>query len=149
MFIITILASLVADRLTKIFAKRFLENSLSKQILGELLEFVYVENEGAAFNSFMGKKLFLLILTFLLMALLIFYYCKEKEKLPGIEIMSLALIAGGGLGNMIDRLYYGYVIDFINIHILPVFNIADCCICIGCGLMLLSVFVLNREDKKE
>lgn len=82
------------------------------------------------------------------MLAILIYVMKEKEKLIYAEIISLAFIVGGGLGNLINRIMYGYVVDFLNIYILPVFNVADMSVCIGSALLIYSVLILEPKHNK-
>ncbi len=105
--------------------------------------FTYVHNIGAAFSSFEGYRWLLsgiaIIVSILLTVML--YRTPKNDKITAI---SFALIIGGALGNLADRLYHGYVIDFLHFFIknwsYPIFNLADTAICIGAGLIILSSF---------
>ncbi|MAG77857.1 signal peptidase II [archaeon] len=98
----------------------------------------YLENTGAAFGLFKGMNIVLIVVSVLVLIFLIYYYKKIKWKLPFI------LIFAGTLGNLIDRLFFGYVRDFVMIWIWPVFNVADVCSTIG---VLLLAYYFYVEDK--
>ena len=83
------------------------------------------------------------------MIAMVVYAAKKGKSLFLPEKLALALIVGGGCGNLICRILRGYVIDFINIHILPIFNAADIFVCCGCGLLVLSVLVLEPVAAKR
>ena len=93
----------------------------------------YVENRGAAFGIFQNEKVFLIGISALIFLLITVYVFKKRNELRISFLAPLALIAGGGVSNMADRLQFGYVVDYIDVRIIsyPVFNLADICVVIG------------------
>ena len=83
------------------------------------------------------------------MLVILGYIILAGKNVPGSERLALGLIFGGGLGNLISRILDGYVIDFINIYIIPIFNVADIAITCGCILLALSVLVIEPLRIKE
>ena len=115
------------------------------------LGFTYVRNTGAAFSSFEGQQwLFALIFIVFTVAIL-WEFRKNSLKFNTFERWCIAAIYGGGLGNMIDRLRLGYVVDMIETKFIsfPVFNVADCFITCGCIALMISMVFLNRDFWKE
>ena len=115
------------------------------------LGFTYVQNTGAAFSSFEGQQwLFALIFIVFTVAIL-WEFRKNSLKFNTFERWCIAAIYGGGLGNMIDRLRLGYVVDMIETKFIsfPVFNVADCFITCGCFAIVISLIFFNREFWKE
>ena len=115
------------------------------------LGFTYVRNTGAAFSSFEGQQwLFALIFIVFTVAIL-WEFRKNSLKFNTFERWCIAAIYGGGLGNMIDRLRLGYVVDMIETIFIsfPVFNVADCFITCGCFAIVISLIFFNREFWKE
>ena len=116
-----------------------------------LLGLTYVQNTGAAFSSFEGQQ-WLFAIIFVAFSALIFWEYKAK-KLPfrPFERWCIAAIYGGGLGNMIDRVRMGYVVDMIETLFMdfPVFNVADCFITCGCIAMMISLIFFNKEFWKD
>lgn len=115
------------------------------------LGFTYVRNTGAAFSSFEGMQ-WLFALIFLLFTVGIFYeYFKKPMGFRRFERWCIAAIYGGGLGNMIDRLRQGYVVDMIQTEFMnfPVFNVADCFITCGCILLVISLVFFNKGFWKD
>ena len=111
----------------------------------------YVRNTGAAWSSFEGMIwLFALIFVALTIAI-IWEFSKKRLPFTTLERWCIAAIYGGGLGNMIDRLRLGYVVDMIETEFMefPVFNVADCFITCGCIFMLIHLFLINKEFWKE
>ena len=137
----------VADYFTKLLAVNvFKANEIT--LIKDVLYFTYVENRGAAFGILQNHRWVFIAITIIVIALIIAYVFIKKPK-KKIELVSLSLICGGGIGNMIDRISLSYVIDFIDFRIInfPVFNVADCAVVIGCGL--LSLYLLFIEGKEN
>ena len=108
-------------------------------VIKGIFDFRYIENRGAAFGLLQGARVFFIVLTVVVFLAIIIYLVKAKPK-SHLEKTALCFIAGGAIGNFIDRVYLGYVRDFIETTFmdLPIFNIADCFVCIGAGLYILS-----------
>ena len=104
-----------------------------------------VKNYGAAFNIFSGSRIFLSLIS-ILFSILLIYLIFRKNNLNSFDLYSYSFILGGTIGNGIDRIYKGFVVDFINLNIInfPVFNIADISINIGFIILLYKIFKNNR-----
>ena len=105
----------------------------------------FVKNYGAAFNIFSGSRIFLSLIS-IIFSILLIYLIFRKNTLNSFDLYSYSFILGGTFGNGIDRIYKGFVIDFINLNIInfPVFNIADMSINIGFIFLLYNIFKNNR-----
>jgi len=110
-----------------------------------LFKLDFVKDYGAAFNIFNGSRIFLSLIS-IFFSILLIYLIFRKNTLNKIDLYSYSFILGGTIGNGIDRIYKGFVIDFINLNILnfPVFNIADISINIGFIFLLYNIFKNNR-----
>ena len=110
-----------------------------------LFKLDFVKNYGAAFNILSGSRIFLSTISFIFSILLI-YLIFRKNNLNSFDLYSYSFILGGTIGNGIDRIYKGFVVDFINLNIIdfPVFNIADISINIGFIFLLYNIFKNNR-----
>jgi signal peptidase II len=110
-----------------------------------LFKLDFVKNYGAAFNIFSGSRIFLSLISIIFSLLLIFLIFR-KNKLNTVDLYSYSFILGGTIGNGIDRIYQGFVVDFINLNFInfPVFNIADISINIGFIFLLYKIFKNNR-----
>ena len=110
-----------------------------------LFKLDFVKNYGAAFNIFSGSRIFLSLIS-IIFSILIIYLIFRKNTLNSFELYAYSFILGGTIGNGIDRLYKGFVVDFINLNIInfPVFNIADISINIGFIFLLYNIFKNNR-----
>ena len=110
-----------------------------------LFRFDLVKNYGAAFNIFSGSRIFLSFIS-IIFSIILIYLILRKNNLNKIDFYTYSFILGGTIGNGIDRILKGYVIDFINLNIInfPVFNIADISINIGFIFLLYNIFKNNR-----
>ena len=110
-----------------------------------LFKLDFVKNYGAAFNIFSGSRILLSLIS-ILFSILLIYLIFRKNTLNSIDLYSYSFILGGTVGNGIDRIYRGFVVDFINLNIInfPVFNIADISINIGFIFLLYNIFKNKR-----
>lgn len=112
-----------------------------------LLEFTYLENTGAAFGFFSGFSWVIILLTLLLSVALIIFLFRYKYH-TFLSYAACILVVAGGIGNLIDRFAFGYVVDYIHVLFFPyVFNFADCCVVVGA--ILFAVWYLFFKEKKE
>ncbi|MBQ8506424.1 MAG: signal peptidase II [Clostridia bacterium] len=136
--------AIAIDRVCKIIALRSLTGGAVTAIPG-VLSWTFVKNTGAAFGILAGNWLLPLI-TFALMAVLLIWLLRHPDA-PRLLRAGLWIIIGGGLGNLYDRLAYGYVIDFIRLDFVnfAVFNPADVFVCLGAALAVVSVLLSERR----
>ena len=137
-----IISVLFLDQLTKFLAARSLQLNTPLVLIKNFLNLSLVHNRGAAFGI-LKNQLFVFVIISLLAIALILYHLKDKKK-SRLSSISLSLILGGAVGNLIDRLRFGFVIDFLDFRVWPVFNIADSAITIG--VILLSWELLCRKN---
>ena len=150
-YVIFAAAVVMADQLTKALVVANIPLGGHVAFLPGFLDFTYVRNTGAAFSSFEGMQ-WLFALIFLVFTLGIIYeYFYKRMPFTGFERWMIAAIYAGGLGNMIDRLRLGYVVDMIETQFMefPVFNVADCFITCGCIALFVSLGFFNKEFWKE
>ncbi len=148
--VLAVAAALVSlDQLTKWLAVLSLKNAGTTEIIPKVLGLTYVENEGAAFGILQGQRLLFLIFTGVVMAAILTLLLFGKFRKYQLFNVSATLIVAGGIGNFIDRLIHGYVVDFIEVLFFdfPVFNVADCYVVIG-SVLLLVFFFFMYDDKK-
>ena len=144
-------AIVVVDQITKWLTVANIALYADVPFLPGVLQLTYVQNTGAAFSSFEGQQ-WLFALIFIAMTVAILYeYFKSPMPFKPWERWCIAAIYGGGLGNMIDRVRLGYVVDMIETTFIefPVFNVADCFITCGCIVMMASLFLLNKDFWKD
>lgn len=143
LYIILSIVILAADMVTKYFVQRKMEPYDSIPVIKNIFHITYVQNTGAAFSILKGKIFFFTAVSVIITLIIIFIMIKYpiKEKILGI---AMAMVLGGAVGNLIDRLRYGYVVDFLDFRIWPVFNIADCAIVVG--TLILAYLITFRAE---
>jgi signal peptidase II len=154
-YLLISLIIIIADQITKALILRYLVENESVSILGDLLYFRFIFNEGGAMGTSLGPSWVYTILTVLALILIVRYFSGSKSD--GVfSKVSLALILGGAIGNLIDRLRYGKVVDFIDMDMPDIpflhlyrwftFNIADAAITVGLLLFALSIFMRKKIE---
>ena len=149
-----IIVTVFLDQLTKYLTVLHLKPIDTLPIIEDVFHLTYVENTGAAFGMMKDARwVFMVTSTLAIIGILgymVYRYYVKKEKLHWAEALSLSLIVGGGIGNMIDRTMLGYVVDMIDCRFInfAVFNVADSFVCIGAGLMILYLIVLTVKEFK-
>ena len=131
------------DQFTKYLMFYNNKSFINKDFL--LFKLDFIKNYGAAFNIFSGSRIFLSLIS-ILFSILLIYLIFRKNTLKLFDLYAYSFILGGTIGNGIDRIYKGFVVDFINLNIInfPVFNIADISINIGFIFLLYNIFKNNR-----
>lgn len=147
MIILTILVILV-DFFSKYMVSKLMTVNETINLIDNFFRITYVKNTGAAFSIFSNNTILVIIISVVVIGFLLFYIYKNKGN-NKLENVSYAFILGGAIGNLIDRLVYGYVIDFLDFEILsynaPIFNLADTFIVIGVILFLINT-LRSRYD---
>ena len=144
----------VADQITKYLTVALIPLYGRVDFIPGLLSFTYVQNTGAAWSIFEGMQWMFALIFLVLTAAVLYEYFKSPLPFSTFERWCIAAIYCGGLGNMIDRVRLGYVIDMIktDFMVFPVFNVADCFITCGCFAMIFSLLFINKafwkDDKK-
>ena len=148
--IVIVLSALIViiDQLIKYFIYTNLSPDGNVTIIDGLLSFVYSENRGAAFGIFQNATLVFAVITIALIAVFLFLLITKRFS-GKLFTSSIILIIGGGIGNLWDRLFRGFVIDYISISFFPpICNFADYCITIGAALFILSIILLPEAKEK-
>ena len=133
--------------------KNWAEEVLTKgeiAVIEDVLYFKYAENTGVAFSMFSDNRWMLIGVTSVMLIVVLAFFLSGKVT-DKLEQFSLALILAGGVGNLIDRISLGYVIDFIDVRIInfAIFNIADICICVGAFLLCVAVYISDKKEAAE
>ena len=139
------------DQLSKWLAVIFLQGNASFPIWQDVLHLTYAENRGMAFGLLADQRWIFMVLSTVAIAALVFYMVRYRPQNVWLRL-SLAMIVGGGIGNMIDRIFLGYVVDFIDFTLInfPIFNVADSFVCVGAGILVVYLlWDTARECKKE
>ena len=147
--IIIIVLSVILDRISKILVVSFLKPQGQFLILNHIIQFSYVENKGAAFGILENQR-WIFIAATLIMILVLSYALYKKMIVGTWGIIGVALIIGGGIGNLIDRIFQGYVVDFIDFKLIyficpAVFNVADMCVVIGAFICIIWLMFLGGD----
>jgi lipoprotein signal peptidase len=149
MYFIIIALIIALDQFTKYIIRVSIELNQSVPVIDGIFHITYIHNSGAAFSIFENKTLFLVVMQLIVITVaLIFLIMKQKQE-HWCLLLSVSMIAAGGIGNMIDRIINGYVVDFFDFRIWPIFNIADISVCIGCGLLIIYMFFIEPKRTKE
>ena len=119
-------------------------------VIEDVLYLKYAENTGAAFSMFSDNRWVLVGVTGLMLIAVLAYFLSGKIS-GKLELFSLSLLLSGGVGNIIDRISLGYVIDYIDVRIInfAIFNLADICICVGAFLLCVAVYLSDKKEKEE
>ena len=141
----------VADQITKYLTVALIPLYSRVDFIPGLLSFTYVQNTGAAWSIFEGMQWMFALIFLVLTAAVLYEYFKSPLPFSTFERWCIAAIYGGGLGNMIDRVRLGYVVDMIETTFIefPVFNVADIFITCGCIALMASLLLLNKEFWKD
>lgn len=143
------IAFVFLDQLSKFLLDKFLVLGKSYTIFDRFLYITKAYNDGISFSMLSGHKFLIILISIGIMAFLLFYMRKFKQNMR--NIIAFSLVFGGLIGNLIDRIIHGYVIDFIDFYIMnynyPIFNLADSFICIG--ILMLLYAVVKGEDNEN
>ena len=148
-FYIVAIVSLILDQVTKFLILNRFSNKpagYSESIIGDFFCFTFVKNEGGAFGVKLIMSPWAVLISSVFIFCLLTYYIIKKEKSPML-MYGLPLILGGAAGNLIDRMRFGYVIDFLDFRVWPVFNIADITITAGVIMVIFYLLFSSPEAK--
>lgn len=140
----------VLDQFTKYLTVSHIPLGQTRPFLDGVVHFTYLQNTGMAFSLLEGGRWFFLVMTLAVFALL-GYALKKRWITHPTGLWALAAIVGGAVGNLIDRVRLGYVVDMIEVEFIsfPVFNVADCFVVCGGILLVIYAFFYDREEKKH
>ena len=148
-----VLGAVVLDQVTKLLVLKLMTLGQSIPIIPSVINLTYIQNRGAAFGMLSEHRWIFMIVSVIAICgigIYLFGFCKERALFQ----LGLALIVGGGVGNMIDRVAYGYVVDMIDFCLFDfwkwIFNVADACVCIGAGMVMLALVLdIIKESRKK
>jgi signal peptidase II len=145
LMICVIILIIVADLLTKFFTV-----GIDREVIPGFFKFFYTQNTGAAWSIFAGNQIGLIIISVIAIAFIVFYTIFSKSKSKFMYI-SLGFILGGALGNMVDRIAFGYVRDFIKLEFInfPIFNVADMALTVGVILICIYFIISGVKEIKK
>jgi len=145
-YIIAALITILLDQATKIAVLANFRLYESKAVLGKVLYLTHITNKGGAFGLLSNFPAFFIFLA-VIMVVCGIAFIPRIWKLSGILKISLGLLIGGTIGNLIDRIRFGYVVDFIDFKVWPAFNVADIAICVG--VILIAIQLLTFRESKH
>ena len=137
------------DALTKYMAASLLKPRHTLPLIENVFHLTYCENTGAAFGIFSGKPYLLAAVSVVIIVAVVVYIIKTKPR-SHMVMLSLTMLVSGGAGNVLDRVFRGYVVDFFDFRLInfAIFNVADIFVCLGVGLMAVYVLFFEERQKK-
>ena len=151
LMVLCVLGITAADQWTKYLVVQNIPLYDHVPAIPGLFRLTYVRNTGAAFSMLQNQQWLFLVIFLVLTAAIIYDFFKKSMPFTKLERWLIVLIYAGGLGNMIDRVRLGYVVDMIELEFMhfPVFNVADCFITCGCILLMVHLIFFNKEFWKD
>lgn len=151
LYLLAIIVLVTIDQFSKYLITQNLFDGVKEIVLiKDFFNITNVKNYGAGFSILQNQTIFLIVVTFVALGFVTYLLLKSKNS-ESLNRVCYILIIGGALGNLIDRLTLGYVIDFLDFYIFgydfPVFNLADSFLTIGCILLIISILLENRRAK--
>ncbi|MFA7636222.1 MAG: signal peptidase II [Monoglobales bacterium] len=145
-FIFLTLVFIASDILTKFIVSSNMSLGVSIPLWKDVFHLTYVRNTGAAFSLLSGQRFFLILLPMIVIAAIIIYIIRKKPQ-NRVLMLSFSMIVSGGLGNLLDRIRLGYVVDFFDFCLInfPVFNVADIWVTLGATIFICLVH-FSKED---
>lgn len=150
MILILSVIIVILDQISKSYVIKYLKNSKPIIVIPDFFKLAYVENLGAAFGILQNKRWLFVIITLAVIVYISFFMIKNSHKLNLIIKLGVGMLIGGAIGNFVDRIRYGYVVDFLSFRLLnryefPVFNIADCFIVVG-TILILTLVLFDKYE---
>ncbi len=144
------LAIVIFDFITKQIVLKNMHLGQSIPLWKNVFHLTFVKNEGASFGMMQGGRWFFVVITVALIAYLLYYILKNKER-NKLFLLAAAFIIGGGMGNLIDRIMTGKVVDFFDFCLInfAIFNVADCFVVVGAVLAIIYFFIEEIKGKKN
>ena len=136
----------ILDQISKLYVQTHMEIGMSIPVLQDIFHITYILNPGAAFGLFEHQTVFFVIIAAGMVAGAIYFYPQIPKKYTLLRF-GTGLMVGGALGNVVDRIKTGYVVDFFDFRIWPIFNIADVGIVCGVGCIIFTILYLYKEDE--
>ena len=144
MYILIGIALVIIDQVIKYMVNINMLLGQSYPLIEDFLYITYVKNTGIAFGLFKNNNLFMIIVISIIILILLYFYNKEKNKVFSLNI-SITMLISGAVGNLIDRIYYGFIVDYIVFTFWPAFNLADSLIVIGS--ITLAVYLIFQVEE--
>lgn len=137
----------ILDQASKYFIGRYLTAGESVPVVQGVFHLTLVNNTGAAFGMFRGYPYLFVVMAVVFAGVAVYFLKKKSSSLNTLEKVAISLLLGGTLGNLTDRLRFGFVVDFLDFRIWPVFNVADSAITIGAAVLAFSIIMEIRRKR--
>ena len=148
-YFLIIIAVIILDQIIKKAVVAAMSLYESIPVIQDIFHITYIHNTGAAFSIMEGRISVLILLPLVMIIGAVIFMLIMRKKGHPVLMTSVALIAGGGIGNLIDRIALGYVVDYLDFRVFPIFNLADIAVCVGCGLLIVYVLFIDGKQKNE
>lgn len=148
LYILIIIGAVALDQLVKYLVVQGMALGESIPVIEGIFHITRYHNTGAAFSSFEGQRVLLTALPCILIAVGLIYLWRYRRE-SRLLLVPIAMIIGGGIGNLIDRALLGYVVDMFDFRVFPIFNVADSFVTVGCILLCIYVLLGTGNGKKE
>ena len=139
---------LIIDRLTKWWISSTLDRGVPNDLIGNVIRLTRVHNDGGAFGIFPGGGIVFLVVSGVV-SLILFLILLTMQIDSRLIRTGMAFVLAGALGNLVDRIQWGYVLDFFEFRGFPIFNVADACITVGAGLIVLAIVFGGERNRSE
>ncbi len=147
-YVIFLIVTIALDQLSKIYILDLFKDKITIPFIKGVFHITFAQNTGAAFSIFKNNQMFLVVLSIVLILGMLGLFVKAHiDKKPQILQFALLLVSGGAIGNLLDRIRIGYVVDFLDFRLInfPIFNVADVFICVGMACIVVLVMFFNVE----
>lgn len=145
---IFIFVIVLVDQLSKFYIQETMTPGMSLPVVADLFHITYILNPGAAFGILENQRTLFILIAALLLISFVYYYPKLRSDRLSLKI-GATLLVGGAAGNLIDRIQTGYVVDFIDFRIWPIFNVADMAIVGGVGVMICAMLFMDKARGEQ
>ena len=145
MHYILIAALAALDQTVKYLVRANMKPGETIPVIENILHITYVRNDGGAFSILQGHTVLLTVIPAALILAVLTYIHRNRGDCGACLMAALSMICAGGIGNLIDRVRFSAVVDFIDFRVFPVFNVADVCVCCGCGLILVGMLFSGKR----
>lgn len=149
MYFVIMAGVILLDQVTKFFIYSNMDLHQSIPIITDFFHITYTRNFGAAFSLLQNQQNFFITMTSIVTIIIFYVMIRYKRKLNKVVLLGLSFIAGGAIGNLIDRIRWGYVTDFLDFRIWPIFNVADMSIVFGTALLVYFIFVIDPKIQRK
>lgn len=143
-----VILTILFDQIIKYIVATNMFVGQSIPLISNVLHLTYILNAGAAFGILANQRVFFIVIAVLLAGVII-YFRHQILKLHKILQIGIALLLGGAIGNMIDRIFIGKVVDYIDFRIWPIFNLADIAIVLGCFIIIYKLLFTTEQEYKK